>query len=380
MVFDFSYIFLNLLMLAIFVQAGQNVSLCKNYFGNALVCTLSFALVQGLRYMRGNDYMRYLHTYLHDDDPDQYLFTLLNQVLRHIGIGQHFFLIVYAAIFMACVMCFLKPYRRYAKYAFPLSIIVFLTFNEYVIRQALGFSFVLLSISEIIKLRELQRQNTYAKRIYSIIFHIIIFSCLAFSIHSVSIVIIVGVFAISFIPIAIPWYAASIGYGCVIFFIANLFDWNTLGPLLEVIANRGDQLTSKYASNADVWFSGDTNEEWGRHPIIKLLDIVGHCSLFFLMFKIIKRENRKVSFLVFYNIFVIGSCFFQLFFLNEILRRVAEPFHFFWWICLSIVLCNYKNMKIRFKPLIYLSLTFWIWDYIRYLFLRGGNTMFIWDM
>ena len=367
-------------MLAIFIVAGQNVLLHKTYSGSVFICTLSFALVQGLRYMRGNDYIRYLHTYLHDDDPDQRLFTLLNQFLRNIGIGQHFFLIVYAAIFMACVMHFLKPYRLYAKYAFPLSLMAFLTFNEYVIRQALGFSFVLLSISEIIKLRQLQKQNTYARKMYSIYFRIICFSGIAFSIHSVSIVIIAGVFAISLFPIAIPWYVASIVYSLVVFYISESFDWNMLGPALEIIANNGDQLTSTYASNSEAWFSGNTNEEWGRNPVIKLLDLVGHWSLFFLMCKVIKREKHHADFVLFYNTFVVGSCFFQLFFLNEILRRTAEPFHFFWFICLSIVLCNFKTLKLKFKSFIYLFLIFWIWDYVRYLFFRGESTMFIWDM
>lgn len=377
---SFVYIFLNLLVFGIFCLAGYNISHRGNYIKNSVVCVLSFALLQGLRYMRGNDYLRYIHTFLYDDDPEQRFFTLINQLLRSIGVGRYYYLIIYAAIFMICALYFLKSYRVYAKYSFPLCLIAYISFNEYVVRQALAYSFIFLFLYELRTLWGYIDYKGQKKLVYSHLLKLVLWVILAYSTHTVSLVTISVIVLISFMPFAIPWYWAAFCYIVVAYYAQSFFNWEILNPLMDAVANNGDDLAAKYANASSTWFGGNTNEEWARNPIIKSMETIGHCVLFYLMNKIILRNQKGRDIILYYNTFIIGSILLQLFFMNELLRRVSEPFHFFWFLVLSIVLCSYSIFKFRWERMSYLALLFWCWDYFHYIFMRGENTKFIWDM
>ena len=85
--FDLDYFLLNLLLLLIFIIAGNKISFGRKKEKYIWICFIVFTFVLGSRYLRGNDYLRYQHTFLYDDDESQIIFTAINRFLRGIGIG-----------------------------------------------------------------------------------------------------------------------------------------------------------------------------------------------------------------------------------------------------------------------------------------------------
>ncbi|UVO85294.1 hypothetical protein NXV32_17315 [Bacteroides fragilis] len=68
-------------------------------------------------------------------------FSVINELLRIVGINEYSCFMVYAFTFALCAMIFMKDYRTYARYMFPLFLIGFMNFEESMIRQAFSYSF-----------------------------------------------------------------------------------------------------------------------------------------------------------------------------------------------------------------------------------------------
>lgn len=108
---DFIYIFLNLLMLTVFVVTGKCISKDKeNYWKYAIWPIITFTLVLGLRLNRGNDYIHYMQVYQYDLEDKQVLFTSFNNVLKSLGTGPHWIFIWYSGAFILGAMFFFENY------------------------------------------------------------------------------------------------------------------------------------------------------------------------------------------------------------------------------------------------------------------------------
>ena len=162
--FDLDYFLLNLLLLLIFIIAGNKISFGRKKEKYIWICFIVFTFVLGSRYLRGNDYLPYQHTFLYDDDESQIIFTAINRFLRGIGIGKYYFLYIYSIPFIVCALTFMKNLKIYARYLFPAFLLSFIFFNEYCIRQALGFSFVFMYMYYLFeKDNTLKNENVYKK-------------------------------------------------------------------------------------------------------------------------------------------------------------------------------------------------------------------------
>lgn len=139
---DLDFILLNLLLLYTFWKAGRNISQSMDYWHNAGLCVILFSIVQGCRFARGNDYFAYSRIFregsLHVENP---FFSVINELLRIVGINEYSCFMVYAFTFALCAMIFMKDYRTYARYMFPLFLIGFMNFEESMIRRAFSYSF-----------------------------------------------------------------------------------------------------------------------------------------------------------------------------------------------------------------------------------------------
>ena len=148
---DFVYILINILLLLIFYYTGKEIAKGKSYWDNAILCIIAFTLALGLRYGRGDDYFHYQDFYVYGyDEGQQIVFTWINTISKWMGVGSYYCFLVYSFIEIVCAMIFLKRYRKFAQFLFPMFLIAVIHFNEYQIRQALGFSFVFLLILAII--------------------------------------------------------------------------------------------------------------------------------------------------------------------------------------------------------------------------------------
>lgn len=374
---DLDFILLNLILLATFVITGKKLSCTNSYQKNLFFCVVAFIIIMGSRYMRGNDYVRYQLTFMYDNDEDQVIFTLLNQFLRNIGVGRHYFLYYYSFPFIVCAIYFMKSLRRYACYTFPCFIVAFTFFNEYCIRQALGFSFIFMFMFYLFKINDwpFKQEKWYKYYIWCFAY-----AALSVGIHSVNgltilFITLIYILSNSTIPskISIPAYLFSA------FVFSSLWDWSYIEILLKYLANI-DGKFNIYINRSSLFFSADSfQDDWSRSFFGTIFQTLGHCSLFYLGNKIIKNLQLNRTYYTLFNVYVIGTIIDIGFWNYELIRRVFDPMLAFWCFVLPIVLVNKRLLKWKsWELLLPIFLLFFIKDYLSYLF-NNELTLFLWD-
>lgn len=374
---DFIYIFLNIVVLLIFVIVGQSIN-DKEYWKKSLWCILGFTLLLGLRLNRGNDYLHYIDVYKYDLESDQVLFGIINNALKAIDVGGHWIFLYYSLAFIIGAIVMLKEFRRYSKWLLPLFLISFINFSEYVIRQALGYTFIFLMVYYMLK-----DDVNLKKRVVRVLICLLA----AYSIHSANLItglIMIGVYIILKNPLpfkyTIPIYIFSS------YFFASYFDLSRLNGILSFLGGINEKFSS-YTDNSDKWFSEDSMiEGFMRKPIVKVFQTYGECSLIYLGYLLLKIKNDK-KILFTYNFYVIGTIFTQCFYTLEILRRMGDVMYMWWAFPLAYVL-SYKNILFQLEKnkkvllrLCFIGLFFFAYDYLKYLFFRENDMYhFLWDM
>lgn len=372
------YIFMNLLLLFFFVVGGYNVKKEGSYWKNALVCSLAFILIMGSRYGRGNDYLHYVDVYVNGEITSQYLFIFLNRILKNIlGIGKYFIFYIYAIPFILSGFKFLKNFQNYANLTFPLFLISMTYFEEYEIRQALGFSFVFLFLDIFLNLKNFNKKSTIKLFLYFVGTALV---------HSANILFIIVFIALYYLYKKIFSYKLSIPIllFCTYIFV-KYYDISYLMPILNLLGRMNQKFAQYTQGNAaEAWFGEEAFQlENARNPLIQLLEIIGNSSLFYFSYKMIKAKEtiKEKSILCFTNMYIFGYCGKQAFLYLEILNRISGLFQRMWFIPLCIVLKSVKFFKLSFlEKIMYLSMIFVMYDYLKYLFFPAeGKYMFLWD-
>lgn len=73
-------------------------------------------------------------SYINKENP---LFSIINEGLKNLGINEYSCFMIYALIFVICATIFMRDFKQYAKYMFPLFLIGFMNFEENMIRSSL---------------------------------------------------------------------------------------------------------------------------------------------------------------------------------------------------------------------------------------------------
>ena len=339
---DFDYILLNFLLLWVFVIVGKNISKGKPYWPNAFWAVIAFTFVQGTRYARGNDYMHYSLTFRLQDNESNPLFNIINEILSNIGFNHYSCFMAYAFVFVLCAMFFLKRFREYATWIFPLFLLGYMQFEEYMIRQAFSYSFIflfMLHLFQIPKLKSLVEKKKH-------LIFCLLFSFISVSIHTANILVI-SLMTILYFFVRKPihfWITIPIYWACV-YLLPKIFDFGLLTPILNLIADNNERAAS-YVSRTDYWFSADgINDMYTRNPIIQLVECIGVSSLLYLGYKYIKQKNELTPmWAVLLNMFFIGISMQSLFRGLEILNRIGRVNGLTWCFVLALVL-TYKYGK-----------------------------------
>ena len=365
-------------MLVIFFVAGFNISHDKSsYWKYAIWPVIAFTLILGLRLNRGNDYIHYMRVYLFDLEDKQVLFTLFNHFLKSLGTGPHWIFIWYSGAFVLGAMFFLKTLRVYASWIFPLFLISFTFFSEYMIRQAFGYTFVFFFMMFMFdeKMAKFKKWTCMFVCFY-----------LSYSIHSVNaITCLLNVSFYYFIRKPLPPIVVIPLYLLASYYLQQNFNFSNLDGLLSFIGEHNEKYAS-YTDNAGMWFSEDAiREGFKRNSIVKIFQTLGDCSLMYLSYKALcLKENQKMTFL--YNIFAFGAIFSQCFYTLEIMRRMGDCMYWYWAFPLAYVLSNRKCIIYSFKTkgmgrFMMCFLLFYSYDYLKYLLLRENNMFhFLWDL
>lgn len=378
----FLYITLNLVLLFTFFVVGKNAARTTHYFKAVFPAVLLFVLIQGSRYNRGNDYLHYVDVYLYDLEPGQRAFTLFNDLLKSFDIGPFGFYYVYALVFIFCAFFFLKDYRKNASLIFPLFLMSFLMFHEFMIRQALGVSFVFIYFSALSKVGFCKKiKDIFSKRMLPSIIVCFCSALLAFSIHSANIIVIFLATIFYFCcRVTIPLIISIPGIILANYVLQYTFDFSLLEIPLSYLSST-DEKMAVYADNADKWFSSSGfNAAYTRNPIVLVFEIYGCISLFYFGKKALSCARYYALSNTFYNMFVVGYICQGIFRQLELLSRMCFAISRFWFVPLSLVLINYnKIVKKWYEKILFLGLLFWGYEYFKFIFYREHTPLFLWD-
>lgn len=375
---------------------GRQVSKRRHYWRYCLLIILFFTLIEGVRYGRGVDYMHYVDVYKYDLEDNQILFTLLNRFLRSLGVSADYAFMAYAFPFIIGSLVILKPLKKYACYMFPLFLMSIISIHEAFIRQVLAMSFFFMYIR---LLNEEIDAIINRKISFNKIICLIALVFVAYSIHSVTIIAIFVVTVLMvFIKKPLPWIYTVPLLLLGKFVIAKTFDFSYLNNLLSFLGSSSDKFAG-YTEDADRWFSAEgMNDAYTRNGAIEFLETFGCCALFYLGSKILKylfdtssvtKTNTSIAavsnsglclMITLFNACIIGFLILETFYNLEIVRRVAYCWNIFWFIPISLIL-YYRKSKIfnTFDKLLMLGFTYWLWEYIRFLFVWADTPLFIWD-
>lgn len=379
---DFDYFILNLFLLGIFAHCGKKISQGKNFWGYVTPCILAFTFVQGCRYKRGYDYLHYVDVFNGSATTSSKLFDAFNDILKIFGFNGYSAFIVYAFVFCLCGMIFLKDYKQCAKWTFPLFIISLMSFEEYFIRQAFSFSFFFLYLKNLLKIESLKISNLIKN--CRIVLAALFFAVICVALHTANIIGIVFFFTLYFyVKKMIPYkFAIPIYFSCV-YILPSMFDFSWLQPLVS-FAGENSSMGNVYASNSDLWFSSSgKNSIYTRNVYMQFIEFSAVSSLVYFANKFQNFINdKKLHFTLFLNTFFLGKCIQSLFLQLELLNRIGQVLSLLGFMIVAIVWCNkdilVKNRNIIHK-IMYFTLLYFLYSYLRYLFTPGNMTLFIWD-
>lgn len=415
---DFTYLFLNGILLLTFIISGQLVSRKANYWSCAIWCIVAFTLIQGLRYDRGNDYKHYTEIFMGLGQQSYALFIWLNSVLAQIGFDKHTCFIFYAFIFSTCSMIFLQNFKKCAKWTFPLFIIGYLFFNEYQIRQAFSYSFFFLYMHFLFKIplsiKEITHFNTKS------IVLALIAAVLCIELHHAN-GIILTLFTLLYVFVRRPltyWISIPV-YLAFVYIVPNVFDLKFL-ELFFVVFSDSDTL-SNYIEHADQFFSETAMDDiYDRNPIIQVFEAFGVSSLLYIGYNHIKDKSKPhyPGETAYFYCFLIGTCILSAFRKLELMNRMGYDLSLLLYFLIGIILSNTKHeikgeilldneilevedeedeeseenveyiqvstssnlITLAIRGLAYLLLIWFIYDYLKYLLLPGKKTLFLWDI
>lgn len=247
-------------------------------------------------------------------------------------------------------------------------------FEEYEIRQALGFSFVFLFLDEF--------YNQHHKKIFKA-FLMFFYTVCVFNVHSANIFFIIFFFAIiKFHPNHFNSKISIIALIFCAYAFINFYDFSYVSGFLGALSNVNDKFAHYTAGNAaELWFGESAFQlENKRNPIVLFCEIFGNSSLIYFSYKTIHIDKGR-NFEIFANLFILGECGRRAFLYLELLNRMSGLFERMYFIPLSFVLYNIDWKELRtIEKIMYLSMVFVIYDYLKYLlFPNELMTSFLWN-
>ncbi len=381
---DFVILYLYLLCLSFWtgkkIQKVEksNLSL-KLYWRSCVPLVLSYSLIEGLRYLRGIDYLVYVYVYKGYEVRNELLFTYLNGILRLMHVEFYGAFVVYDFLFIVALLFLVRRLPNYACYLLPLLVVSQFYYSENFIRQYVAFSFSLVSIVYCLD----RKWSAF-----------IFLSAIATMFHTVAFVLQIIIFFCVYPKKAFSPYVSCCLY--VLFaFVSKLSFLDFISNFISeyLVGMFAGTAFSVYTENSLSWFGQNAVDEIYSQSILSCVAMgIFDISLVAFSYCAIQRESdsqRKQTMIAMYNLIVYGIVGLQLFMNVQLLRRLVVPFYAMWPILFVYLL--YKKihvlqcMKNRVSRLsfrmivVYMMLYVFAYHVTKGLFLFEGQ-MFIWDM
>lgn len=362
---------------------GYKISNGNKYKKYALISTVFYSLIEGLRWMRGVDYWHYYQDIATNfqaiettPDPEP-IYKLFCTLFYHSQLPVSIAFIFYSAILFISFLSIIKHFKELAIWAMPLFFIITVSATENHIRQFFAIPFILFAYSAWL--------NNKKKSCYLLL-------CIAPLIHTSSIILCIIFLLLINTKLNTKLNLPSKGgFILLIIYLALFFTWdiNKFGSLsiwLQTLDGFTSSKFSSYVDNSDRWFTKEgsiaevTDGLVSTSVYMKYITLISSSIIIYYGYKFAIKNKKYISFYILacINLFilVIGGDI-------ELFGRFAEYFLIFIPITISYIITSFKPYKTTEKFLIY-SILFII--YFVYMFLRNwgeaskltGNG-FIWD-
>lgn len=377
---DIDYLFITLFLVFIYYIAGSNIAKGKSYWQSSILCIISMVFIMGVRYNRGNDYMHYIAVYEYDLEDNQILFTWFNNLLKSFDTHPIEIFAYYAFPFAVFSLFLLKRYKLYAKYLFPLFVVGWLQYEESMIRQILGFSFGFVYLFCLFKI---DFNNIKKKANVIALVESLIFLLCSYSIHSANVITLAFITVIYLFLKKPVYYKISIPlYLIAALYLSTKSDTSFLNPILSFLSSQDDKF-SQYADKADVWFGKEGySERYTANFLVKFLNVTSNCAIMYFGYKLLAGLKKiDKSLIALYNVYVLGTILYDSFVNYEAINRITRYFYAFWIFPFALILFYRKSFYKESSLQLAYIISFGVFiHFFRYLFLKGDQTLFLWDI
>ena len=323
----------------------------RNFWGAAAFFIIAYTVIVGLRYGWGHDYVRYEYAYnmLEYDYSKDYDLAYWNLYKIEKGLGLSFAGSVLLSTLLIIVSYFyIVKAMKGDKYMLMCFLPATLLVTTYALRQFQAVAYINIAIALVLFSDDLLKK----KKISIIIAALLVY--IAYHTHAASIV-----YAIPFavclllrkmkpIPfqISVPAYLGVIVFAGI---ITSLFNDLFLSYFESLTAT--DHLQA-YIDQADGrLFGADSVDEttFAHGGIYQIFHYVGYICLLYVSGRALKiRPHKGVT--IIYNVVVVAILLQQVFFSQEMMRRVIDPFAILYFIpvgyAINVLMLHKKQ---RFK-------------------------------
>lgn len=337
-----------------------------------------FVLTEGLRYGRGVDQLgNYGPNYLkYTTSPElsehiEWLFALINKIVFYmdftIGVLPFGLIFVaFAIIFWLSLWKFYGNNRKTTSCFLILAILATNYITEWTIRQGVSFSFILLGLSYIDKLRWKSVALCFVA---------------AFSIHHGNVVSVLLLLACFFFlnkkplncKVTIPLFVVLeytmqvSGFLELVNNIFSMFDLTSLGGNFQ-----------GYLDNDSFEHEAELMAEWKRGTGTQLITVLFYVSIFYVGYCYHYRNSNNTFI---YNAFIIGIMIYEPFRLSGSVIRLFLPAISLWFVPVSLALAKYKDFRVNkyFKLSMLIIFVYLISYYGRYIFFNP-EANYVWNI
>lgn len=357
-----------LLFIIVFVTGRKLQYTKKKYWSTAVPFIFAFTFVEGLRYLRGVDYLNYALIFkFHGESSSltELIYLFVQQLFHALNVPYWIPFVSYSLVWCVGVLYLLKDYRQSIKYILPLFILLSLGTFETFIRQSFAWGFVFMFMSALLK-------EHYKKGF--------VFAICSVLIHNGAFVYILIILCVKIIKKPVTPYLTVFLYlfGMIVFSVSSL---NYITPFIAKIPYLDDTVFGGYIANADRWFSTDAVRDKFARSLLTRVGVsffdFSVMILGYLKIKNICDAEHKRNIVFFYNLFCLTVALAQFVFTLEIPKRILLPFYGFSAFILAWLFADHTLMR-KYK-LWYVSLKLYLVVYFLKEILFASNQLFIWD-
>lgn len=366
------YIILYLILCFCTIIFSRKLSLLKDkksWFLCMLPYILIFSIIEGVRYLRGTDYLNYALRYLYDKDfkINEFIWCTVREILRLLDSSYWIQYIVFAFCWITGIIYLTQKDKKYACYVLPIALVFSLGSFENLIRQSFAFSFIFVAIAHIFD----------KKYKYSILFILI-----AIFIHNASLIFLFFMVAIY----AIKSYKIKARIYVILYLIVIvLVQVNFVPVIIQKVANimqplgNNLSLVAFYLNNLDQWLGTDAfMDKYSRGIVTLIFSAIFDITIMILSYNHLKRNQfTDTKILFFYHLFCISNLLLQLTTNYMVIRRIFTMFYLFSAFLIAYIIKNKPSSKIENIFRLYL-LTYCAIFFIKNILL-APNQLFLWD-